>query len=707
MKKIRFFVYFILSILSIGLFSCSQKLPENDYEKVKFAFDGVEKSFQNQETGSKNKRLNSFIIDDSALSTIKGVYGQSDNQGDVIDDLEYNQPPMIQFQCLKKVFESIGSSFTFNEKYYDTIEGDCYIDMDTGKKGTEEEMYQYHYEFVLAMLIHINENDLIHSDISFNITVRNSENSYNTKWYVSMDLIYDMNNFTPNYNLTMLTNNDQGDLPYKQDYVYEYDYVDVKEDKINEWRKFCFETDRKIDKDSNHQTFDTYIDEGVSFNTDTCKWYYDKSLYKITRNTDAKSKTLANAFFKLGLNNTNIDGTQFINASGNQNNAIKNMYQEFSRLYKEDIIYSLMTKEEHHQNNNAEASIIRLMSEDGTTGIERYTVDDCRVIDLFTALQGSFGTKQGVRTFYAAADGTLLDEITDFTNFEFKFKYLGDNDSKAITATKNQLISELYQAYKNQNSSNYVSEEFIITIISTECEARGDIIFRIGNIDTNTQNNNSLFPKELKDKIPEFKGDYEYEYHLEEGVEQVTIKTPTELDIVNYIKILLNAGYTEVEDDNGVFKNKIGDGLYRYIKLDSKSNIFFINTWTETITINPGNNDNEPSEDETIEADKLYIIGDYNDWDLETAIELSYENEVYSIVRNFYQAEKFKIVLNRSWENGGYGYSHITNEADFSDMISLGDSNNIVLTQNCIIDMEVYLDESKIARIEIIDIKTK
>ena len=40
-------------------------------------------------------------------------------------------------------------------------------------------------------------------------------------------------------------------------------------------------------------------------------------------------------------------------------------------------------------------------------------------------------------------------------------------------------------------------------------------------------------------------------------------------------------------------------------------------------------------------------------------------------------------------------------------MISLGDSNNIVLTQNCIIDIEVYLDESKIARIEIIDIKTK
>ena len=48
MKKIHFFATTLVGILGISLIGCSPKLPTTQYEKVKFAFNGVEKSFKNK-----------------------------------------------------------------------------------------------------------------------------------------------------------------------------------------------------------------------------------------------------------------------------------------------------------------------------------------------------------------------------------------------------------------------------------------------------------------------------------------------------------------------------------------------------------------------------------------------------------------------------------------------------------------------------------
>ena len=49
MKKIKFLVTSLVGLLTIGLIGCNfNKLPSSQYEKVKFAFNGVEKSFKNK-----------------------------------------------------------------------------------------------------------------------------------------------------------------------------------------------------------------------------------------------------------------------------------------------------------------------------------------------------------------------------------------------------------------------------------------------------------------------------------------------------------------------------------------------------------------------------------------------------------------------------------------------------------------------------------
>ena len=130
MKKILLLLLAAVVTLStvLALSACGKKtkLPETDYEKVVFAFEGVEKSFQkigDKKTADLNDRAVPRLLsgEGDPLSTIRTIYESGDSQGDVIDELEYDQPPMIQFQCLKSVLEKIGSDFSFGVKYYDDM----------------------------------------------------------------------------------------------------------------------------------------------------------------------------------------------------------------------------------------------------------------------------------------------------------------------------------------------------------------------------------------------------------------------------------------------------------------------------------------------------------------------------------------------------------------------------------------------------------
>lgn len=436
MKKCLLLLLSAILILSavFALSACGKKdkLPTTDYEKVAFAFKGVEKSFKT--VGSKSadnaeiyavKRL--LAGDGDPLSTIRGVYTTGDSQGDVIDDLEYTQPPMIQFQCLKAVLEKIGKGFEFGAKYYDDITGEVFVDVATGRDMSDDANkndYKYDYTFRLALKIDIDEADLIKADVSFDIRLVRGNEDVSMIWYVKMILDYDMTSTTPIYTLTMWTANDERQLAFRGNYTYEYDYVDMKAAGINEWRKFVLEPDTKLVKDANHQSFETYRNEGVVYNADTCKWYADKDLKKITRYDENKGAIIADAFYAFGLNSTNIDGTAFLSENGIQSDTITSAYRDFSEIFKKDVIYSLVSgKDDDHGENggHGEAVGITILTEEGEAWSARNIERDCTLSELLSGY-GPWGQGIGAKrpcVYSIDADGNRIKRLENFTDYDF------------------------------------------------------------------------------------------------------------------------------------------------------------------------------------------------------------------------------------------------------------------------------------------------
>ena len=130
MKRFKTLLGFVFLLFgAIILASCGNKnkadvkLPENNYEKVTFAFNGVEKSL-NKETKnnslSQSINLNNISINDNGtiLDDIFTIFTSEDNKGDKAAEIEYSEPPLIQFRVLKSLIEKSGSDFGFGTKYF-------------------------------------------------------------------------------------------------------------------------------------------------------------------------------------------------------------------------------------------------------------------------------------------------------------------------------------------------------------------------------------------------------------------------------------------------------------------------------------------------------------------------------------------------------------------------------------------------------------
>ena len=419
------------AVLALSACGKKTKLPETDYEKVVFAFEGVEKSFRaigDRKTADLNTNAIPRLLagEGDPLSAIRSIYEAGDSQGDVIDELEYDQPPMIQFQCLKAVLEKVGGDFEFGVKYYDDMTGEVYVDPETGKDKSadaDKADYKYGYVFRLALRIDLDENEDITADVSFEIKLTRTDEEINTGWYVKLILDYDMTSTTPIYTLAMWTANDERELACIGGYICEYDYVDMKAGGINEWRKFVLETDTELKKDAAHPDFASYRNAGVAFDAKTCKWYRGGDLKKITRYTEEKGARIADAFFDFGLNASAINGTPFVAANGERNGAIKTAYNDFSTAFKKDVIYSLVTKKDEgdHGGGKREAVGITVLTEEGEAWSARNIERDCTLSELLSGY-GPWGQGIGAKrpcVFSVDADGNRIERLENFTGYDF------------------------------------------------------------------------------------------------------------------------------------------------------------------------------------------------------------------------------------------------------------------------------------------------
>ena len=467
MKKVSKLLSGILFSLSLvlPLTACGKKDKNSDYKKVQKAFNGVESSLREKKKSSITRSRGGahYAINEgssSALDALSSLFAsKAESRGDTIDELEYTQPPMIQFQCLKSVFDSTGEGFTFSNKYYDTISGDVYFDINTGEEKDAQAGNEYHYtyDFLLSLGIKF-EDSLITADISFDITLNQGDNHFNVYWFVKMYLEYDFNNSNPTYTLLMVTDNEQTDLPFRLGCTYEYDYVKVNESKITEWRKFYYEVDQKLVRDSAHPNFDSYKDS-VNYSSGNISWYKNHDYKKFNDHTSENDLAIAKELFALGLNSTDIPKEEYFKQGGSQNAKIKEMYQSFSNVFRKDIIYSLVTgghSEEGGGGEQIDAASLRFYfngSENVFDNCQCSTSDhDITVGDLFIPNGHAWNGSTYPTINYMDEHGGLIGTESDLNNLRAFITYNGSTEEagfdKEISGLLFKGASPEYRVYE-------------------------------------------------------------------------------------------------------------------------------------------------------------------------------------------------------------------------------------------------------------------
>ena len=680
----------LLFLMAMPLQSCGETLPTNKYEKVKYAFNGVEKSFKNNAGKKKSnsnaapKTIKNANLNTSLLEGVKELYTSEDIEGNDLSDLSYDQPPMIQFQYIKKVLEKIGNGYEFNKKYYNTITGDMYLDINTGLKAETKDEYKYNYTFVLGLNINIDDTDLITADVSFDINLKKGSDSYTTKWYVGIELDYDMANSSPNYTMSMVTENDERELPYYGHYTYEYDYVEVKNSTINEWRKFCMDNDHRLYKDDTHQDFSDYVNEGCEYRVDACAWFKNGTYYKSkkTRQEGQYADTVANALFKdLGLNANEIDADRFFNQTGEVNDKIKVCYQEFNKIAKEDIIYDLVCRDEDHHDENKVVTSIRAFNSDLTGGAGGYQVPGNTLIrELLSSFTDNFGEKVVIHLYYLDQHEGILSEITELSYLRLFIKAQNSNESIQVNLEDN-----LYDVIVRGN----IQERGLSIAFIDDNNIGGYMDFSYAGEfpDSYTK---PEFPQALKDiGVPEYEGE-RYSF----GAGCVFDKEPYKLVIIdtdgneeeNYRTKLLKNGFEVTEIMGYREYKKLVNGKYVCISINNAA----IESGCLTIAVST-----QDAPDAFV-VNAVSMVGSFNNWQVDTncaEFTKTGENE-FTLDVHMVVGEKFKIVVNHEWgQRGGYGYHDIDGiDMLFKALQPEGEEDNVLVTASCHLVLRAMID---------------
>ena len=721
-------IFFVLTLLFPALVGCGYKTPTSSYDKVKTAFNGVEKSFKNISANKKSIQyhgaLPKYKNEDSGLNSIFSIFTNNDIRSHELDeDISYNQPPMVQFQCLKAVFDKVGKGFEFGTKYYDNVTGEVYVNFENGLKDeTKQDKNKYAFDFELAIDINIDDSDLITADVIFDIKLNQNNQNYETKWYVNLLLDYDMANSSPNYTLTMLTENDELQLPYYNHFTYEYDYVNVQNSKINEWRKFCMHSSRRLVKDNSHPSFESYINEGISYKVDYPKWFKNNNLYKLTQMSDSQIKTIGNAMYDgLGLNATDINPEPFFNKQGTRNSVIQTIYKDFTKTLKEEVVYDLVCRDEDDDNQNQQhvrPAGIRAMLGNGTSGADHLPVGgDMQIYNLFNGYIDPFGEKHVVALWYCDENGNALREINDFHQLSYQFTTSiseGSNEAYIpVEVSLDTTIKEAYTMLKRLNSFGNYSREIMLLITDSEQVMGGVSLSYVGEFDDNGGNNGdytSNWPSEWSNyNIPEYKGEkVQYRFTRDGEHFWLYIANSNTGEADNYISILQSNGFevtTRNDLYNTTWKRKYSSNEMLMLRFDYSKDEYLIEVWTEQIT-NPGGDsseDNSNQEQQTLFIDSLILFGSFNSWGGNPTEQHEFirtgENS-FAIYQFPVQAgDKFKVVANGGdWgihnsetAYGGFGYNDFDNIKEFSDFLGLDESDdncNIVVKQSCELTIE-------------------
>ena len=343
------FILFVTSLLTLTGCGGNNSTNLNKYQKVSKAFEAIGRTLDLRSSSGARSLMPKRAIDiHGNMSNFETYFAGADTSEKIEDQIDLNTPPLSQFQYLKIIYETIGSSYSFDTKYSHTVTGDVYIDFETGYKDKDQsEANKYNFAFDFSIYINIDEDDLITADVGMDITLTQGSESYKYYKYALLILDYDFKQSDDNYELALYDYGEDKDLAYLHcDYGYEYDYCLVSHNKLTEWRKLRYEADRKMFKDATHPTLDSYINEGAVITADNQRWYKNNVLKTIYSKSPQSLAVAKETYSSFGLNNTDLNPEGFFAKTSTDSSAIQTIYDQASRQYGDGLIYHIIAEEE-------------------------------------------------------------------------------------------------------------------------------------------------------------------------------------------------------------------------------------------------------------------------------------------------------------------------------------------------------------------------
>lgn len=484
MKKtgIVFMSLFMLFCVVLGLSACGKKdkLPTTPYEKVQFALNGVESSLKSSSTKklSLKSRLNEEMqslscadnasivklmarnIANDSLSTIYNAMVVEEKTSN--PSFEYDEPPMIQFQYLKALYEEMSDKFEFGTKYSNTSTGTIYYDFET-RTSKNEEQYLNTYSFTCSISLNIDSEDLINAYVGFDLTFTNNGVSRHEKMYVELYLDYDMNSSSPTYELSMNAITDLLDYQNENEKYFndEYDYVKVDNNSIKEWRKFGICSPDNLTR---------YQNDNFVYKYSVLRAFKDSSKYKL-ENSFNSNQTLKNAVIDcLDLSNSLSGYNSFFNLAGTENDKIKTVVDNFSSIYGRDIVNNLVytgATEKWVDDREPEPENLFLRVE-STGGFQLY--QDIKIDYLFNPNVGwdEKGQKQYLTIYYKNGEDNTIETFNSFNNLNVKVRSTAYENAKWIDIDSSNVL-QFTDYIKNSGFKGYYDENnFAYTPITLE-----------------------------------------------------------------------------------------------------------------------------------------------------------------------------------------------------------------------------------------------
>jgi len=543
-KYLKLILTALLSVLFfITLISCGDdkvKLPETSYEKVVFAFDGVEDSL-NKKSSKSNKAMSNTLstpyagitdVSDTALALIySSMQVEEEN---TTADVDYNETPFLQFSALKQIVEAVGDDFLFDTKYYYTFTGSIYYDF-TSREATESSEYLNSYTMIFSISVSISSDDLIEAFVGMDITYTNDSSTHHQYRYSNLILDYEMDETTPTYEFLMYDLDDM--LSYEDDneklITAEYVYLDVDDNNIEEVRKFGIGSNETLLNYSNDDF--TYIFTTLRGFKNSTKYHLENDYYK---NDELKSAVVVD----LGILNVFNDYKSYYDVVGVESSKIYDIISSINTSIGEDLVNMLVytgATEEYEGSSNASKLTFKSNSLDGF--FENTYIENDMTLEEFLFTEGEAYPKLCIEDDY----GNIIETITSGDNLTVMFGYYNEYDSSIIDTFTVNITEKFSEALYRINPSD--PNNLILVLRDNNYNVQGSTSLYLsgGVIEAYNTLVNQAFPAELLEySIPIYKGSVTtYNLYTRDDGYELQIRDSEALDIDSYRNALVGSGY--------------------------------------------------------------------------------------------------------------------------------------------------------------------